>query len=228
MNADAARPVAEAITGGWLFWVSPLSLLHAAALLLLLIVAIAWGRHDGRWRLLASALVVAAVIAGVYVSAVRPGDLPLDWITIIHHGLERKAIMHLYARGVHAGANLAFVTAAAAGGHSPGLRDIVWLNLLLAMVNTALFLHLALRLTTPVWALVWTLVYALTPAMFLAAFSELPTHVLALYFLCGVLAWATLTDERPQPRAIRAAAWILCALLSVFAGLTAARSHSSA
>lgn len=220
LSAVAEAPVARAMVGGWAFWLSPLSLANAAALLLLVVVALAWARHDGRWRLLAATLAVVAAIVAVYVAAVRPADLPLDWITILHHGLERKAIMHLYARGVHAGANLAFVTAAAAGGAAPGLRDIVWLNLLLAMVNAALFLHLALRLTTPIWAVVWTLVYALNPAMFLAAFSELPTHVLALYFLCGVLAWATLTDARPQPRLVRAAAWALIAALSLLAGLT--------
>lgn len=217
---DVAAPVASATVGGWAFWLSPLSLLHAATALLLAIVAVAWGRHDGRWRLVASAVAVAAVTVGVYVAMVRPGDLPLDWITVLHHGLERKAIMHLYARGVHAGANLPFVAQVAAGGQSPGLRDIVWLNLLLAMVNAGLFLHLAWRCTTPVWAVVWTLVFALNPAMFLAAFSELPTHVLALYFLCGVLAWATLTDARPQPRLVRAAAWAAVAGLSLLAACT--------
>ena len=220
LSAGPERAVGEALVGGWQFWLSPLSLLHGVALLLAVTVALAWARHDGRWRPLGVALLVVAGIAGVYVATVRPADLPLDWVTILHHGLERKTIMHLYARGVHAGANLFFVTAAAAGGVAPGLRDIVWLNLLLAMVNAVLFLCLALRLTTPVWAVVWALAYALNPAMFLAAFSELPTHVLALYFLCGVLGWATLTDARPQPRPVRAAAWALCAALTVLAGLT--------
>jgi len=67
---------------------------------------------------------------------------------------------------------------------------------------------------------VWTAVLALNPVLFLAAFSELPTHLLGLYFLAGVLAWAVLSEPLAHGRAVRAAALALCALVTLLTGLT--------
>jgi len=186
----------------------------------LFVVAVAWGRQARRRRFLVSACIAVAAITLAYLMTVRPSDIPVEWITILTRGFERKSIMHLYTRGAHAGPNFAFVLSAIARGSAPNLHEVVWLNLLLALINAAIFLHVAIYLTGALWALPWTLVFALNPAMFLAAFSELPTNLLALYFLAGLLGWAVLKDAWAQPRSIRAAAAILCAALTVLTALT--------
>jgi hypothetical protein len=194
--------------------------LHVLAAALLLFVAAAWARHGRRWVLVTSAVVTVTVITLVYFMMVQPSDIPTEWITVLTRGFERKSIMHLYTRGAHAGSNFDFVPLAIAAGPAPTLYDVVWFNLLLALINAAIFLHLALHVVNPVWAFVWTLVFAMNPVTFLASFSELPTNLLALYFLAGVLAWSVLNDAQPQPRTIRAAAAGLCALLTLLAALT--------
>lgn len=199
----------------WEVWRPEFAALHLVALALLVVVTVAWGRHGRRRWLAASGFITVAAIALVYIVTIRPSDIPTDWITILHHGLGRKNIMHLYTRGVHAGPPFAVVISAAAAGQAPTLHHVVWLNLLLALIDAAIFLHLAVAIAGPVWALPWTLVFALNPALFLASFSELPTHLLTLYFLAGVIAWAVLNDLRPQPRPIQGAAYTLCAVLIV-------------
>jgi hypothetical protein len=197
-----------------------LAALHLLALALLVPVVLAWARHGRRRLLVASAFSTVLAIMLIYLKAIRASDIPVDWITIVQEGLERKSIFHLYTRGVHAGANFAFVVSAAAAGTAPTLHDVVWLNLLLALVNAAIFLHVAAYITGSVWALPWTLVFALNPATFQASFSELPTNLLALYFLAAVIAWAVLNDPLPQPAAIRKMAYGLGAVLTVLVGLT--------
>jgi hypothetical protein len=197
-----------------------LAALHVVALVLLVAVAMAWARHGRRWLLVASCVLTVSVITVVYLATVRPSDIPVDWITILTHGLEGKSIMHLSTRGVNAGASFAFVVSAVAAGSAPNLHDVVWLNLLLALVNAAIFLHLAVYVTGPFWAVPWTLAFALNPATFMASFSELPTNVLAVYFLAGVIGWAVLNDPLGQPRWIRTAAYALCAILTVLTALT--------
>ena len=155
----------------------------------------------------------------IYVHAVQPRDIPIDWITVLHESMGRKTIMHLYTRGVQAGANFAFVVSTIAHGTAPTLHDLVWLNLLLAIVNAVIFFHVALRIVSPVWALVWSAVFALNPATFLASFSELPTHLLTLYFFAGLLAWDVLYDPSHNP-ALRILAAVCCAALTLLVGLT--------
>ncbi|MEO8603961.1 MAG: hypothetical protein ABI629_15405 [bacterium] len=201
-------------------WHSELALLHLVALLLLVPVVLAWARHERRWRPVAAAGAMALLVSVVYLARVRPGDIPTDWITIIHEGLGLQSVLHLYARGVHAGMNFGYVVGAVAAGAHATLHDVVWLNLWLALVNAVLFGVLAVCIAGLRWGVVWTLVFALNPATFLAAFSELPTNLLALYFLAGVMGWLTLTDERPQPRPIRLAAFGLCAVLTLLSALT--------
>ena len=46
------------------------------------------------------------------------------------------------------------------------------------------------------------LAFALNSATFQASFSELPTNLLALYFLAGVVAWSVLNDPLAQPTAL--------------------------
>jgi len=200
-------------------WRSTLTILHLFALALLIVVVLAWGRHERRWRLLASGLIMLAAVSLTYLLTTKPSDIPIDWITVLHHGLERKAIFHLYARGAQAGLNFAFVLSTTTG-HTPSLPDVVWLNLLLALINALWFFHLALPIAGTAWALAWTLVFALNPATFLASFSELPSNLLVLYFLAGVTAWVVLDDPLPQPRPIRAGAYTLCALVTLFSALT--------
>ena len=198
-----------------------LAVLHAAALALLIPIVAAWARQERRRRLLAaSGVVTVAVIILTYLATVRPSDIPSEWITILTHGWERKGILHLYTRGANAGANFAFVVAAIAAGAAPNLHDVVWLNLLLALVNQAIFFHVAVQVTGLVWAFPWTLIFAVNPATFLASFSELPTNLLGLYFLIGVVAWAVLNDPLAQPRIIRGTACALCGVLTVLVALT--------
>lgn len=197
-------------------WV--LSLLHVLVLALMLVVVVAWGRGGSRRRLVVSGLLSVSVTIVAYVRMVHPGDIPIAWITILSHGLEGKSIMHLYGRGLNVGMDFDFVLGAVAGG-APTVRDAVWLNLLLAGIDALIFFHIALYVTGPLWAVVWTLVFALNPAMFLASFSELPTHLLALYFLLGVLGWAAAVDEQPRPAVLRAAAYLACAVLTLLVAL---------
>jgi hypothetical protein len=206
-------------------WVAPgllLGALNVAAVALLAVVAGAWARHEHRWRLALSAVATVAVILVAFTLTVRPSDIPVEWITILHHGLGRKLIMHLYGRGAHTGANFPFVLELLTGGPGLSLREVVWLNLLLGLINAAIFLHVALHLTRPVWAVLWTLVFALNPATFFASFSELPTNLLGLYALAGIIGWAVVIDAPPHPRWIRAAAYALCAVLTALAALTRA------
>ncbi|HSD09339.1 MAG TPA: hypothetical protein VLF14_00015 [Candidatus Binatia bacterium] len=211
----------DAPMGGGMGWSwSSLALFHAAAFVLLVAVALGWGRHGRRRPLVRSGFAAISVIVLGYAAAIRPSDIPIDWITILSHGLEGKSIMHLYARGLNVGMSFDFIVSAVAAGPRPTLHDVVWLNLLLTLCNAAIFLHIALYVAGPVWAVVWTLVFALNPAMFLASFSELPSHLLTLYFLAGVIAWAVVIDPLGQPRLLRAAAYALAAVLTVLAGLT--------
>jgi hypothetical protein len=206
--------------GGPASWWHELAALHLAAMALFIVIAVAWGRHGRRRILVASAVIIILAVVLTYIGTVGARDIPIEWITIIHEGLGYKSIEHLYTTAVHAGVNFAFVIPTVATEPVPTLHDVVWLNLLLALVNAVLFLHLGLYVTTPVWAVVWTLVLALNPATFQASFSELPTNLLGLYLLAGFIAWATLIDPMPQPRAVRLGAWMLCAILTALVALT--------
>lgn len=201
-------------------WPVALSVLHALAIVLLAIVLFAWCRHGRRRAVVTAGLLTVLAVTLTYLIAVQAEDIPTEWVTILHHGLGRKAIMHLYGRGAHVGENFVFVLSVAAGWHWPTLHNVVWLNLLLALVNATIFLFVAGYVAGPAWMLPWTLVFALNPAMFLAAFSELPTNLLGLYFLLGVIAWAVVTDPLPQARGARAAAYGLVAVLTILAALT--------
>lgn len=202
-------------------WRVELAVLNLIALVLALGVLRAWAAAEARRRRYAvSALASALVVGGAFGLLVAPDDIPIEWVTIIHEGQGYKSVLQLYVRATHAGANFHFWTWLAAGGGIPSLYDVVWLNLLLALVNAALFLHLAIYLAGPLWGVVWTGVFALNPATFLASFSELPTHILALYFQAGVVGWAVLTDAAPHARRTRGAAAALCALVTLLAGLT--------
>lgn len=197
-----------------------LAALHGVALVLLLACLAAWGRHPGRRGLVIGGGLAVLAIVAAYLALVRPSDIPIDWVTLIHEGLGYKNIRHLYGLAVHAGPSFTVVTSAFAAGPHPTLFDVVWLNLLLAMVNAVFFFCVARSVTGLVWSLVWTGAYVFNPATFLAAFSELPTNVLAFYFLAGVVGWAVLVDPQPQPRVARATGFLLCAVLTLFSGLT--------
>lgn len=202
----------------WVQWRPELAALNLLALALLVVVVRAWAADDHRRRFARSALLSALVIAVAYAIAVRPTDIPIDWITILHEEQGYKSILQLYARATHAEANFSFIVSLVGGIH-PTLRDLVWLNLLLALVNAALFLHIAVYVAGRMWGVVWTLVFALNPPAFLAAFSELPTHILALYFQAGLLGWVVLNDPLPHRPRVRAAAFALCAAITLLSGL---------
>src|SRR5262249_31454169 len=86
-------------------WRPALAALHLIALALLVAVTVAWGRHAGRRRVVASGFLMVLTLTAVYLLTFRPSDVPTDWITILHHGLELKSILHLYTLGAHAGMN---------------------------------------------------------------------------------------------------------------------------
>jgi len=201
---------------------TPLTLgaLHLVVALLLVPIVCAWARHPGRRRVALSAVLSVAAVAVVYLSRVRPSDIPIEWITVLHEGLGYKTILHLYTRGVHAGVNFAYVLGCIARGPTANLHEVVWLNVFLAFVNAVIFAHVAVRIAGVTWGIVWTLVFALNPATLLAAFSELPTNVLALYFFVGLIAWLVLTDPLPQPRLLRAAGYAVCAIVTLLVSLT--------
>ncbi len=205
---------------GWHAWAPLLAACNLAAAALVVPVLMSWARQGDRRRLARSAAISVLAVTTVYAVLVRPSDIPREWVTIIHEGLGYKSILHLYMSGVHAGINFPFVIASIAEGPVANLHDAVWFNLLLAAINALIFLHVGLYVTTPVWAVVWTAVFALNPVMFLAAFSELPTHLLGLYFMIGVLAWAVLTEPLAHGRGARAAALALGALVTLLIGLT--------
>lgn len=210
--------------GGWEPWRLELAALNLLALGLALLALAAWAAADpARRRVAVSALLSTLTIVAVWLLAVRPEDIPTDWITIIHEGQGYKHVMQLYVRATHAEANFDFILWLIAAGGVPSLPDIVWLNLLLGMVVAVLFLHLAVHVAGWLWGVVWTAVFALNPAAFLASFSELPTHLLALYFLAGVVGWAVLDDPRHR-RVVRWLAAALCLAVTVLAGLTRTES----
>ena len=220
MNAPVSVLVEPPMMVSWGPTWSALAGLNLVALLLLIVCLAAWARHPGRGRLVRGGGLTMLAIAVVYLLAVQPSDIPIDWVTLVHEGLGYKNIRHLYGLAVHAGANFAVLTNAIAAGAHPTLFEVVWLNLLLAMLNAVFFFCVARAATGTLWAVVWTAAYALNPATFTAAFSELPTNLLAFYFLAGVVGWAVLVDPQAQPRAARAAGFVLCALLTLFSALT--------
>jgi len=206
------------VTSAGVDWHAALAVLHVAAALLLVAVLLSWGRHERRWRVVVAATAALAAIVAAFSAALAPEDIPTDWVTVLHHGLGRKTIMHLYTLGVHAGMAFHYVLAVLFGP-SPTLYDVVWLNLLLALVNALIFFVFALHVTRLAWAVVWTLVFALNPLALLVSFSELPSHVLGLYFFAGAVAWVLLHDRHPHGRAARAAAYGLCATATVLTAL---------
>lgn len=195
-----------------------LSIANLAALLLLSVVTLAWARHPGR-RLFAALTVIALTAAAlVYLARVGAADLPVSWLTVLHYGSETMNIAHLYGRGVHAGDNFTLLSEMASGAAPLRLRHVVHLNLGLALLNAIAFFAIAARLQSIGWAIPWTLAFVFNPSLFLAAFSELPSHLLHSYYLAGVVAWAVLVDPQAQPRWSRALA---VALLCVLTGLLA-------
>jgi hypothetical protein len=201
-------------------WYGALAALNLLALLLFVPVLLAWARHGERRVAVRRTAAAIGAVSLVYGLLVRRGSIPVDWITVLHEGLDLQSILHLYGRGVHAGMNFGFVSSLVAATPSATLHAVVWLNAWLALVNALWFGCLAIAIAGRRWGLIWTAVFALNPATFLASFSELPTNLLALYFLAGVSGWLALTDPLPQARGTRAAGWLLCAVLTVLSALT--------
>jgi hypothetical protein len=194
--------------------------LNAAAVLLLVAVVAAWSRHPGRRAIGCGGLVVAAVVALVYFGSVGSADIPTDWLTVLHYGSQEKNIRHLYGQGVHTGLNFPTLVRFFAGETRLDLSDVVRMNLGLALVNVVAFFAIAAWIQGFLWAIPWTLAFAINPIMFLASFSELPAIALHLYFLAGVVAWATLNDTETRPAWVNGAALVLLAVLTVLVAHT--------
>lgn len=194
--------------------------LNVTAVLLLVVVVVAWGRHRGRRAIASIGLLGSVGVAIAYLSQVRAADIPIAWLTVLHYGSEETSIAHLYGRGAHVGANFPLVVALIAGAARITLHDVVRMNLGLALVNLVAFFCIATRVQSVWWAIPWTLVFACNVATFMASFSELPSNLLHLYFLAGVVGWVTLNDSEPQPRWVRAAAALLLGALTVLMAST--------
>jgi hypothetical protein len=194
--------------------------LNVVALLLLIAVVAAWGRHPGRRVIARGGLLVAAVTSIAFFSLVQPDDLPIDWLTALHYGANEKSISHLYGRGAHTGDNFPALVQLFSGETRLTLRDVVRMNMGLALLNLIAFSAIAIRVQGPWWAIPWAAVFALNPATFLASFSELPANTLHLYFLAGVIAWALLTDTEEQSRLSKGFALALLVVLTILVANT--------
>ena len=194
--------------------------LNGAAIVLLVVVGGAWGRHRGRRAVGSLGMLTAAAVAVAYFAFVRSADIPLEWLTVLHYGSEESNITQVYARGAHTGPNFPALVEFVAAGTPTTLYDVVRMNLGLALVNLVAFLSIATHLQGGWWAIPWALVFCLNPATFLASFSELPSNLLHWYFLSGVVAWATLNDTEPQPRWVKILAALLLCLLTVLVAST--------
>jgi len=200
--------------------------LNGIAVLLCLLLAVAWLRRIPEGRLCAAA--GAALAAGVVIAALLawdPARVPAGWITILHEGYGYQNVMHLYGYGVHAGDNFLVLQELWSGNqayHSGSvvLRATLSVNVCLAIVNT-IFFFVVVRLVSGKY---WT---ALLLAFFLAAnlnfinasASETPAQLVFSYILMGVPAAAHLNSGG---RTGRAAAYLAMAELCLLGFLLCA------
>ncbi len=181
---SAAAPLLGALVAAW-------ALALAGALGLL------WRREPRARRPLA--LVAAALAAAALAAALEPASrLPVGWLTVLHEGTGRWHVEQLYARGVHAGPLAAWLARLAAGGAEPGLRDVVWLNTWLAVVNLGAGAASAWLATGRVWAaLLFAGALVLCPPFVLSAGSELVAQP-ALTLAFGAAAGLALLARTPN------------------------------
>ncbi|MEE2779301.1 MAG: hypothetical protein VYE15_02170 [Myxococcota bacterium] len=165
---------------------------------------------EDRWPI---ALLFPGAILGSLVSwwVMGPGDIPVDWITILHEGSVDRTIRALWGEGNH-GPVFTTLTLGLTPRELLPIRGAVGLNLALHVGNTIGFMLVG-RLLAGGWipgllAAAW---YGLAPMMMNAALSELPTQLLTTLFL---LALGPLYALKSFPR-LAVPALVVLALLAV-------------
>src|SRR5579883_1984435 len=166
----------------------------------LLVIPIAWKRLAQRRpkrSATALGLAAAAVATAAFFRLVDPQKLPTGLITFLQEGNEIRCIQALYGQNIHAGPNYRFLAQALFSNQSfPRLAYLVGMNLWLALVNASLYFIIAVHVVDDIWtAAIFTLFFALNAVTLNSAASELPSQLLTLYFLLGVVAASELEDH---------------------------------
>ena len=197
---------------------------HCIATALAWLLAGFWGRRQRADRL-PLAVCALATLGGIVALWfwLPPARLPASWLTMLQEGPTRQNLAHLYGMGVHGGEAWRgfFIWIAERNADArPGL----WLNLAFAWCNLVVVATLTWLHTRSALGLVFvTLAACCNLAVLHAAFSELPSLLLALGFWQGFAACAVLSlPELPAP-------WRRLALTElVWVTVLAAESRSEA
>ncbi len=203
-------------------WDTLILSVHGCALALLLVLGLISLRADRRSLGWASAGVLGAAVAvGYLVFGLPPSQIPGTWITLLSEGTGGRNVNYTYGVGLHAGpAFTALIRGFAAEGVLP-LRVLVHANLCLAAINVGLFFGIARSLLrNAALALVFTLALVVNLSFVNSAMSELPSQLLMLYFLAGVVALNAVANGPTYARWARAAGFALLAWASLAAALT--------
>lgn len=186
--------------------------LNGLALLLFLVLLVVWllRFHQDRIAILSAAGLAAGALA-VLLCAWDPSRIPTWWITILHEGYGYQNVMHLAGKGVHAGDNfltLQLLWSGERAGVEGGmvLRTTVFVNLCLAVVNTAAFFVAVYLATRRLLAgLLMSVLLAGNVCFLNALASETPAQMVLSYFFIFALAAACLNVRE---KIGRIASWI--------------------
>ncbi|MGM0578484.1 MAG: hypothetical protein ACQEXJ_22360 [Myxococcota bacterium] len=193
--------------------------LDALALLLFLGVGRAWAREDRAWRgRLALGAAVGAALVTTLAVLLRPADLPISWITILHEA--EHNVEHLYVLGEHRGMHHRLLLDLVRTEAGASLRTAVWLHLVQWAAAGALFFLVAWRvLRRASHGLALALVFLLNPISLQAALSMTPSALLGLLFVLALPPMALLARREAFGPLARTAALLLVATLTVLATL---------
>ncbi len=204
-RGTTARVAAQGSGGGLrAFDGSDLALALDNALLLLLVLVLVAAPLARRPGLLAWTLItLSAVAVAWWWTFVRhsAGDIPLSWITVLHEGPTSQNVEFLYGRNRHTGANHTLLVWLFADEGRFGLRDMVRLNLFLAVANAGLLLIIGRAILGHLLpALLIVTLFAGNAAALHAASSELAAGATSALMLLA--AAAVLALEEPDKASI--------------------------
>ncbi|MEO8601954.1 MAG: hypothetical protein ABI629_05205 [bacterium] len=193
--------------------------LAANAILLLLLVAVLFGRASGprQTRYVAVAL-LSIVGLGVALAVFVPA-LPIGWTTVLMEGRSIRNFGQLYGKGAHVGVGFDLLADALTGQDARTLSALVRTNVCLAVLNAITLFWLAWHVLRAWWAaLAVAALYAANLNTLHAALSETPAMLWTAYFWIGCIAGAAVIDPQPA-RPWRRALALAC--LALAAGLAA-------
>ncbi|MEZ4373352.1 MAG: hypothetical protein R3B07_21190 [Polyangiaceae bacterium] len=175
-----------------------------------------------RERRLAAPALVSALSVTSAVSALQlklpPRELPIRWLRVLHEGGGSMLLETAYG-APHTGLGFrAIVHTYASTGLA--IRGAAHLNLCLTVVCVGLLFcvaHYAFRALLP--ALLFTAVYALNVQTISVATSELPSVVLELCFLLGVVGFEAVRQAKDLGRVWSALGLLLVSSVAAVAGL---------